>query len=226
LTRALRRLGRLLLRAALVLLGLWAALVVGYRWIDPPGTPLMLLRLAEGHGIDRRSVRLGDIAPALPRAVVAAEDNLFCSHHGIDWAAVSEAVEEFQGGGRLRGASTLTMQLARNLFLWPGGGFVRKGAEAPLALAIDALWPKRRIMEVYLNVVEWAPGVYGAEAAAQHHFGVSAARLDRRQASLLAAVLPSPLNWSAGRPGSFVSRRAETISGRVGRLGGLLGCLD
>ena len=127
--------------------------------------------------------------------------------------------------GRLRGASPITMQTARNLFLWPGGGFVRKAVEAPLALAIDFAWPKRRVVEVYLNIVEWGPGIYGAEAAAQAHFGVAAADLTERQAALLAAVLPNPRRWSAGEPTGYIVERAAGIRRRAGQLGPLLDCL-
>lgn len=220
-----RRLGRLLLKILAGLVAMWIGLIVFYRWVDPPVTPLMLLRLTEEAGIDHRTRPLERIAPALVRAVIAAEDNRFCIHRGIDWPAVGEAIDEYQDAGRLRGASTITMQLARNLLLWPGGGAVRKAVEAPLALAIDALWPKRRIAEVYLNVVEWGPGLYGAEAAARFHFGESADRLTDREAALLAAVLPNPRRWAAGRPTGYISGRANRINARAGALGGLLACV-
>ena len=216
---------RLLVRLVLALVLGWAVLILLYRFVDPPLTPLMLLRLPESGRIDHDSVPLSRISPELPRAAIAAEDNRFCVHHGIDWSAVGDAVQEYETEGRLRGASTITMQTARNLFLWPGGGFVRKGLEAPLALAIDALWPKRRIMEVYLNVIEWGDGIYGAEAAARHHFGVSARQLTRQQAALLAAVLPNPRKWSAGKPGAYVAGRAPRIAARIDQLGGFLDCV-
>lgn len=218
-------LGRLLLKLVAGLIALWLGLIVVYRWVDPPVTPLMLLRLAEGAGIDRQTRPLEQIAPTLIRSIIAAEDNRFCTHRGIDWSAVGEAIDEFQEAGRLRGASTITMQLARNLFLWPGGGAVRKAIEAPLALALDALWPKRRIIEVYLGVVEWGPGVYGAEAAARVHLGKSAARLTGREAALLAAVLPNPRRWSARRPSGYIAERASRIAERADKLGGFLACV-
>ena len=221
----LRTLARLLLRLVLALLLGWAFLILLYRFVDPPLTPLMLLRLPESGRIDHDSVPLSKISPDLVRAAIAAEDNRFCVHRGIDWSAVEDAVQEYEADGRLRGASTITMQTARNLFLWPGGGFVRKGLEAPLALALDALWPKRRIMEVYLNIIEWGDGIYGAEAAARHHFGVSAHQLTRQQAALLAAVLPNPRKWSAGKPGPYVAGRAPRIAERIDQLGGFLDCL-
>lgn len=219
-----RRLGRLAFKLAAWLIAIWLGLIVLYRWVDPPITPLMVLRMAEGAGIDHRTRPLAQIAPALARSVIAAEDNRFCMHRGIDWSAVGEAIEEFHDDGRLRGASTITMQLARNLFLWPGGGVARKAIEAPIALTIDALWPKYRIVEVYLNVVEWGPGIYGAEAAAHVHFRKSAARLSRREAAILAAVLPNPRRWSAGQPSAYIVERAHRIASRIDMLGDLLAC--
>ena len=226
LRRAFRRVLRIALRLVLAVLLFWTALLLAYRWLDPPLTPLMALRLAEGHGLAHRSVALAAIAPALPRAVIAAEDNRFCRHGGIDWQAVEQAIGEWRDGAPLRGASTVTMQLARNLFLWPGGGFARKAVEAPLALALDFAWPKRRIVEVYLNVVEFGPGIYGAEAAARRHFNRAAMQLSGRQAALLAAVLPNPRERNAGRPSAYVAGRAADIQARIGQLGPLLDCLD
>lgn len=223
--RPLQRLGRFLLRGILALAVGWLVLILLYRWADPPLTPLMLLRLPETGRIAHDSVPLSRISPELVRAVIAAEDNRFCLHRGIDWDAVNDAMEEYQEDGKLRGASTVTMQTARNLFLWPGGGFVRKALEAPLALAIDALWPKRRIMEVYLNIIEWGDGIYGAEAAARRYFGVHARQLSRHQAALLAAILPSPRRWSATKPGSYVAGRASRIAARIDKLGGFLDCV-
>ncbi len=220
-----RRLWRFLKRIVLVLLLLWVGGIVVYRFIGPPITPLMVIRLFEGEGLVRQPVALERIAPALPRAVIAAEDNKFCIHNGIDFGAIKDAIEEHEAGEGLRGASTITMQLARNLFLWPGGGFARKGVEALTALAIDAVWPKRRQIEVYLNIVEWAPGVYGAEAAARHHFRKSASQLSAHEAALLAATLPSPRKWNAGNPGSYVQNRAATLQQRAGQLGNLLDCI-
>ncbi len=222
---ALRRLLRLAAFVVAGLVGVVAMLVVAYRWIDPPVTPLMLLRLPEAGTIRRTSLALDEIAPALPRSVIASEDNRFCLHHGIDWDAVAEAIDDYEEDGRLRGASTITMQVARNLFLWPGGGFLRKGIEAPIALAIDFLWPKRRIIEVYLNVAEWGDGIYGAEAAAQAYFKKPAKSLSSREAALMAAVLPNPRRWSPASPTRYIAGRAGTIQGRIGQLGPLLDCI-
>jgi len=220
-----RRLARLLRLALLVLAALVAvllALILLYRFLPPPVTPLMLLR--EGPAM-REWMPLDRIAPALPRAVVSAEDNFFCRHGGVDRAAFEAAIRTFMAGGRGGGGSTITQQTAKNLFLWPARSTLRKGLELPLALALELFWPKQRIMEVYLNIVEFAPGVYGAEAAARHHFGKPAADLTRREAALLAAVLPSPLLSSAGRPSAYIQRRAATIDRRVGQLGPLLDCV-
>ncbi len=221
----MRRLFRFAARIALVLLAVLAGLIVLYRFVDPPITPLMLIRLAEGEGLTRESRPLGHLDRDLARAVIASEDNRFCGHRGIDWSAVGEAMEEYDERGRLRGASTITMQLARNLFLWPGGGFLRKGLEAPIALAIDAAWPKRRIMEVYLNVVEWGPGIYGAEAGARAAFRRSAASLSRREAAILAAVLPNPRRFSAAKPSAYIESRAANIAARIARMEGYFTCL-
>ena len=219
------RLLRLLLRVLAGLLLFWLALIILGRWVTPPVTPLMLLRLPETGRIDHHTVPLGAISRELQYAVIASEDNRFCLHHGVDWGAVSEAVGEYESEGRLRGASTITMQTARNLFLWPGGGFLRKGIEVALAYVIDALWPKRRIMEVYLNVIEWGDGIYGAEAAAETSFHKSAARLSRHEAALMTAVLPNPRRWSPAHATPYIAERAAIIGARIDRLEGFYGCL-
>jgi len=221
----LRFLWHALRLTVLAVAGIAAAAIFAYRFVDPPLTPLMLMRQAEGSVLHHASVPLERIAPALADAVIASEDNRFCLHHGIDLDAVQDAIEEHDEGRRLRGASTITMQVARNLFLWPGGGFARKSVEAALALVIDFAWPKRRIIEVYLNIAEWGDGIFGAEAAAQAHFAKAAARLTVHEAALLAAVLPSPLRWSAGKPGPYVQQRADIIQRRIPTLGPLLDCI-
>lgn len=216
-----------LLAGLIVAIGVfWLAGLILYRWIDPPITPLMVLRLFEGEGWQHQPVPFADVSTHLPRAIIASEDNLFCQHNGIDFKAVQQAIDDYQDGEPLRGASTVTMQLARNLFLWPGGGFVRKGLEAPLALAIDAVWSKQHIMTLYLQIAEWAPGVYGAEAAALYHFHKPAKALSQREAALLVAVLPNPRRWSASKPTAYIQRRATAIQRRMGQLGEpLIECL-
>ena len=213
--RPLRAILALGLAAALALaaasLG-WAAL---YRVVPVPVTPLMLIRAAEGAGLEREWRPLAAISPHLARAVIASEDTLFCGHSGFDWAAIGEAFEDNGDGAPLRGGSTISQQTAKNAFLWPERSWIRKGAEAWFTLLIEALWPKQRILEVYLNIVEWGDGVYGAEAAARHHFGKPAAALTRREAALLAVVLPSPRRWSPASPGPYVARRAGIIERRM-----------
>jgi monofunctional biosynthetic peptidoglycan transglycosylase len=219
------RILRLAIKVVVVLVLLVLALILLYRWVEPPVTPLMLLRYPGAGRIDRHAVPLRAISPELWHAVIASEDNRFCLHNGIDWHAVDDAVEQYDAEGRLRGASTIDMQVARNLFLWPGGGFARKGVEAVLALTIDALWPKRRILEVYLNIIEWGDGIYGAEAASRAYFRVDAVRLSRHDAGLLAAVLPNPRRWSPARPTRYIAERAATIAGRIPKLASYYDCL-
>ncbi len=197
----------------------WIAGLFLYRFVTPPVTPLMLIRsLERGEMIWQQGAPLVDVAGALREAVVVAEDSNFCLHAGIDLHAAKDALDDYVASGRLRGASTITMQVARNLFLWPGGGAPRKALEIPLALALDALWPKWRILEVYLRIAEMGPGIFGAEAAARSHFGVPAARLDPAQAALIAAVLPSPIRWSAAEPSDYVRGRARAIQVESTRL--------
>lgn len=213
--RFVRRLSTWLLKAvagAMILSVLW---VLAYGVVPPPGSLLMLLRLAEGHGIEKDWTPLEGISPHLVRAVIASEDTRFCSHSGFDWVELRAAFAENLEGGRLRGGSTITMQTAKNAFLWPDRTLLRKGAEAWFTLLIETFWPKSRTMEVYLNLAEWGDGVYGAEAAARHWFDRPAERLTARQAALLAAALPSPLASSPGRPSAYLSRRAGTIGSRM-----------
>ena len=219
------RIRRLLFKVLLVALLAPPALLLAYRFLPPPVTPLMLIRLAEGEGLEKHWRPLEEIAPALAEAVVAAEDNRFCAHWGVDWPALQGEVEAWLAGEPARGASTITMQTAKNLFLWPDRSLVRKALEAPLTLQLELLWPKRRIVEVYLNVVEFGPGIYGAEAAAQIYFGKPAAGLSRREAALLAAVLPHPRSSSPARPSAYLEDRAGTIRGRIDQLGPMLDCL-
>jgi monofunctional glycosyltransferase len=214
-----QRLRRWTLWLLLVVLLTPAALLLVYRVVPPPITPLMVIRYGEGEAIDRVWRGLEEIAPALRRSVIAAEDNLFCHHMGFDRAALQSQIETAQAGGTPRGASTISMQLAKNLFLWPDRSLLRKGLEFWLTPYVEALLPKRRILELYLNVVEWGPGIYGAQAAAQAHFGVDAADLSGQQAALLAAVLPNPREWIAGDAGDYVRQRAATYRQRVEQLG-------
>jgi len=200
-------------------------LTLVYRVVPPPVTPLMLIRLAQGHGLERDWVAWEEISPHLRQAVIAAEDNLFCEHGGFDWRSLEEAAKAYAAGDRAGGGSTISMQTAKNLFLWPSRSIVRKGLEVPLTAALEVLWPKQRILEVYLNIAELGPGIYGAEAAAQHYFERPAGKLSLQQASQLAAVLPNPLEWRAQPPGDYVARRAGVIRTRIRQLGPLLDCV-
>ena len=208
----LRRVGHIAALAFAAFLTGSVLLVTLYREIPPPVTPLMLIRLSEGYGIAKHWRPLGDISPNLVRAVLGGEDAKFCQHHGFDWDAIREAWRRYRAGrGHLRGASTISMQTAKNVFLWPGRDWVRMAFEAYFTALIELVWGKARIAEVYLNVVEWGPGIYGAEAAAQHYFHKPAAALGADEASRLAAVLPDPLKWSASRPDRYVADRAAFI---------------
>ena len=193
----------LLLCLALGLVAAWtlaALTLVAAKWIDPPTTAVHMERRLEAfiHGKPYREhyefVPLREISPDFQHAVIAAEDARFYQHHGFDWQAMEIAAEDdMEGGRRIRGGSTITQQLVKNLFFGTGRSFLRKGAEFTLVPVAEFVLGKQRILELYLNVVEWGPGVYGAEAASQHYFGTSARRLDREQAAELAAILPAPL---------------------------------
>lgn len=210
----LERAGRYLMTG----LGIWFAamvlLIAIFRFVNPPASALMLIRAAQGVDIDQRWVPLEEISPNLVRAVIASEDGRFCRHWGIDPREVLDAIRR-SNGGTPRGASTMTMQLAKNLFLWPQQSYLRKALEVPLTLTIDAFWPKSRIAEVYLNIVEWGPGIFGAEAAARRHFDRSAEKLSRRQSALLAVSLPNPLVRKPAAPSRLLRRMASTIEARV-----------
>jgi monofunctional biosynthetic peptidoglycan transglycosylase len=202
--------------------------VVLYRFIPPPVTPLMVIRAVEGRGLDHRWRSINDVAPALPRALIAAEDARFCEHHGFDLDALQKAYANNEAGKKIRGGSTISQQAAKNVFLWPGRSYVRKGLEAWFTVLIETIWGKKRIMEVYLNSIEYGPGIYGAESASRRYFGVGADKLTQAQASRLAAILPSPLKWKVVKPGKYVAKRSKKIgraSGTV-RRDGLADCVS
>lgn len=199
-----------------------------YRFVPPPITYLMIERTVEGRGFDRRWRPLERISPRLVRAVIAAEDAHFCDHHGFDFAAMEKAMKNNERRpNKIRGGSTISQQTAKNVFLWPQRSYVRKGLEAYFTVLIEFLWGKPRIMEVYLNSIEWGPGVYGAEAAARRNFGVGADKLSPVQAARLAAILPSPLKWRAATPGPKMKRRSGKIGAAAGtvRRDGLAACV-
>ncbi len=181
-----------------------------------PVSALMAWRWLSGSPVTRQWIDFSAISPSLPRSVVAAEDARFCSHHGIDWGALREVIDDAEDGEVTRGGSTITQQVAKNLFLWPGRSLVRKALEFPLALWIDMVLPKQRILEIYLNIAELGPaGQFGAEAGSQYAFGRPASTLSPREAALLAAILPNPHQRSARNPGPGVRRLAGTYMARA-----------
>jgi monofunctional biosynthetic peptidoglycan transglycosylase len=197
-----------------------------YRVVDPVSTP-MLWRWAMGERVQRLIVPLRRIAPALPLAVIVAEDASFCHNRGIDLGAMREALKQSDGVRDARGASTLTQQTAKNLFLWQGRSFVRKALEIPLALWLNLVLPKRRVIEIYLNIAEWGPhGEFGAEAGARWAFGKAAYDLSPREAAELAAILPNPLQRSARAPGAIVRRLAGLYERRAAAHPGLDACVE
>lgn len=210
----------------LILMALSLLPVLLLRWVPSPGSALMVERWLEFRQQDQAVVIQHQWLPyqkipeSMKMAVIAGEDQRFAEHHGFDLQAIKAAVEHNRRGGSLRGASTLSQQVAKNQFLWSGRSWLRKGMEAWFTLWIEVLWPKQRILEVYLNIVEWDEGVFGVEAAAQRHFGVGASYLSDRQAAQLAAVLPNPREWSAANPPAHVQRRASWIQRQSRQLGG------
>lgn len=202
-----RWLFRKVARIGLILAAVLLALVVLFRFVNPPTDYYMWSESRRLGGVDQNWVDMEDIAPVMARAVVAAEDANFCRHWGFDMVAIRQAME---AGGE-RGASTITQQVVKNVFLWQGRSWPRKAVEAALTPVVEFVWPKRRILEVYLNVAEFAEGVFGVDAAAYHYFKTSPEKLSPRQAALLAALLPDPKDRSASKPSAFVNRRANAI---------------
>lgn len=211
--RILRFLGKILLWYFVISV----AWVIIYRFVPPPVTFLMVKRLYEQFRDDRplklkkqwRS--LNNMTPYLPSAVISAEDQRFMAHNGFDWGAIKMAYRQNQNGKRIRGGSTISQQVAKNVFLWPGRSYVRKGFEAYFTFLIETFWSKKRILEVYLNVAETGIGVYGAEGASWYYFDKPASELSRYQAALIAAILPNPTEYPVRNPGPYVSRRARQI---------------
>ncbi len=189
-------------------------LILIFRFLPIPGTPAMLLSLAQGKGASY--TWSDDISPRLERAVIAAEDQKFCRHNGFDWEGIQKAMDEHKRRPKkpIRGASTISQQAARTLFLVPMRSWIRKGLETYLTVLIEGLWPKKRILEAYLNTVDWGDGIFGAEAAARAYFGTDAGSLDGVQAARLAAILPNPHKWKAARPGRYVRQRTGLLQGR------------
>ena len=205
--------------ATLILISIIPVLV--FRWVAPPTSAVMLTRtLIEAEQQDYQWVPLAHMSADLPLAVVASEDQKFPDHFGFDISAIKDAVEQHAQGRRLRGASTLTQQVARNLFLWQGRSFLRKGLEAWLTVLLELLWSKERILEVYLNIAETGKQTFGVQAASLKFFSRPASAVTREQAALLAAVLPNPLRFQAKRPSAYVIKRRNEILGQMTQLGG------
>ncbi|HET7211434.1 MAG TPA: monofunctional biosynthetic peptidoglycan transglycosylase [Methyloceanibacter sp.] len=217
--RSMRRNRHPWLRRALrILLVIAAAIllsIVAFRFINPPITPVMLAEKLRGHTLRREWVPLEDMSRQLPIAAISSEDGRFCAHWGVDWSAVKEAIDEGGGLGAFRGASTIPMQTAKNLYLWSGRSYVRKAIEVPLAYVMSALWSKARMMEVYLNVAQFGRGIFGVEAASRYYFKKSAADLTRREAVLLVAALPNPRFRNPAKPSRRMLLVARSIERRL-----------
>lgn len=199
-------------------------LIFAYRFFDPPASNLMLYNYLRGNTVHHTWVPLEKISPAVIKAVVVAEDAQFCRHWGIDFAAIQYAIEHAKGGTP-RGASTISMQTAKNMFLWQSKSYIRKALEVPVTFMMELIWPKKRILEVYLNIAEWGPGIFGIGAAAKRHFKTTPARLNASAAARLAASLPNPKVRRAGRPGPKTQRKANVIRGRARHSGYYTGCV-
>ncbi len=230
-----RRLALSILGVLLFCVAVSIAVVAALRWVNPPYSAFMAQeQIAAWAKHDRtyvfrhRWVDLNQISPNLPLAVVASEDQKFPEHWGFDVEAIEKAYEMNQHSHRIHGASTISQQVAKNLFLWSGRSYFRKGLEAYFTVLIEACWPKRRILEIYLNIAEFGLGIYGAEAAAQRFFHIPAARLTRSDAAVLAAVLPNPQRLMAAAPSAYVQQRRDWILGQMQALGGpeMLGEID
>lgn len=213
-----------LLKALLVAALIPPALIVIYSVI-PPISTLMMARHAQLLWVDRQWVPLGEISPHLVKSVIISEDSRFCSNNGVEWAVLQSQVEALSEGETPRGASTITMQTAKNLFLWTDRSFIRKGLEIPLALMLDAILTKNRVLEIYLNVAEWGEGIYGAEAASHAWFGKPASELTRVEAARLATALPNPRARNPANPSAGHRRLAAMNLARIGQTGDVFHCV-
>lgn len=216
--KLVRWIGRFVFKIALWFFGLSIGLVILYRFLPVPITPLMVIRLFEQAVDSEKEMRLykdwesiENISRHAPQAVVAAEDQKFLDHHGFDLEAMKKAWENNKKGKRIKGASTITQQTVKNVFLWPSRSYIRKGLEAYFTVLVELVWSKERILEVYLNVIEMGDGIYGIEAAAQTFFKKPAANLTRGQAALIAAVLPNPRRWNPAKPTAYIQGRQTWI---------------
>nr|WP_282588019.1 monofunctional biosynthetic peptidoglycan transglycosylase [Lichenifustis flavocetrariae] len=216
----------MLLRLCLALVILLACLIAATVIYDsdrPPISNLMAVRFLRGEPVDRRWVPLSGISENLIAAVVMSEDGQFCAHHGVDWDSIDSVLHDPDGPSR--GASTITMQTAKNLFLWPGRSYIRKGLEIPTALGLEKIWSKREILQAYLNIAEWGDGIFGAEAAARAHFKKAASQLTPREAALLATALPNPLLRNPAHPNRLQRNLTATVMARAASADQWLACL-
>jgi monofunctional biosynthetic peptidoglycan transglycosylase len=213
------KLRRKLTKGLLLLAGLWLLQLLFFRFVPVFITPHLLAQRISGVEVQHKWVPLEEISAQMPRAVIAAEDNRFCQHWGVDWSAMKIVWKEYREGHRIRGGSTISMQTTKNAYLWLGRSKLRKLIELLLVTSVDRVWGKQRVMEVYLNLAEFGPGIYGVQAAAEHHFHTKPSRLTATQAARLAAVLPAPRDWSASRPSRFVRRRGRLVEHRMAALG-------
>ena len=221
----IKKIFRFLFKIALWFFIISIGLTIFYRFVPVPVTPLMVIRLWEQAWDEKKEVRLykdwvsiDNISKHMPQAVYAAEDQKFLEHNGFDWKAMEEAWEKNKKGKRIKGASTISQQTAKNVFLWPSRNLVRKGLEAYFTFLIETIWTKERIMEVYLNVIEMGPGIYGIEAASQTFYNRPASKLTRQQAAMIAAVLPNPIRWSPAKPTGYIRGRQSWILRQMNNL--------
>ncbi|TAL80153.1 MAG: monofunctional biosynthetic peptidoglycan transglycosylase [Beijerinckiaceae bacterium] len=219
--RLLRWLWRLFLLLVIVLAGL----IIAYRFVTPVST-LMLARMITQQKVERTAIPLSAVSPHLIAAVITSEDARFCQEHGVDWGALREVIDDSGEDGPSRGASTIPMQVARNLFLWQGRSYIRKGIEIPLAILLDFVWPKRRMLDIYLNIAEWGnDGIFGVEAASRTYFHKSASRLTPRESALLVGVLPDPQDRDPRHPDRALLTHARIVMGHLRAGRPVLSCL-
>ncbi|MBN7802558.1 monofunctional biosynthetic peptidoglycan transglycosylase [Algoriphagus aestuariicola] len=223
--KIIRWIWRVLWKTTLWFLGLSIGLVIVYRFIPVPITPLMVIRVFEQAFDSEKDVRLtkdwvpiSEISKNAPQAVIAAEDQKFLDHKGFDFEAMEKAWENNKKGKRIKGASTITQQTVKNVFLWPSRSYIRKGLEAYFTVLVELIWSKERIIEVYLNVIEMGDGIYGIEAAAQSYYKKPAAKLNRSQAAMIAAVLPNPRRWTPTKPTGYIQSRQAWILRQMNNL--------
>ncbi len=217
-----KKVGLFFLKALLCFLAFTVLLVILYRFINPPVTYLMISKWAkDGYGIEKEWKSLDEISPYLQLGVICAEDQNFIRHYGLDFGAIEKARKHNEKSKRKRGASTISQQVAKNVFLWPGRSWIRKGFEVYFTLLIETFWNKKRILEVYLNVAEMGKGIYGAEAAAQHHFKKPAAKLSKEQAALIVVCIPNPVKFNASKPTAYLYARQAWLLKQMRLFGGV-----